>query len=368
MHKYLWAIPLLAVALIVAGCHGEGARVTVTITAPAAGAEIDQGTAATITVQVTSATGVDKVEFAVDGTLLGTDTTEPYSYSWDTTGASLGTHTITVTVYDQSTPVQTATATRDVTIKQPPTAPPTVEITKPNDGDIVSGDFDIDVTATPVEPGATIDHIDITSGTTKKTIPGASGTVSFNVSELSATSVSSAAAPAQAWTVSVANATVALTAHTITATAVDSFGATGSDSITVNTSGTATVSVNLSDTSGVAGFAMTINYDASDLEVVGGDAGVKLGESPAGAAAAPMLMVNTATPGVITAAVAGTKVFDSTKTQILTIEFRAIGAAGATTVSIDDTAQAATALDFRDEFGAAITPLPTTQDGTVTIQ
>jgi len=246
------------------------------------------------------------------------------------------------------------------------TQPPTVQITSPIDGATVSGSFDVDVTATAQEPGTTITKIDVTADSTTKTIYGDSGTVTFDVSELSTSRVKASAAPSQAWTVSVANATVSLSPHTITAVATDSLGVTGTDSITVNTSGTATVSVNLSDTSGVAGFQMTINYDPSVLEVVGGDAGVQLGESPA--AAGPMLMVNTATAGVITVAVAGVQEFDTTKQEILLIEFQAIGAAGVTNVSIDDTAQAPTPLKISDTTGAAITPVPTAVDGTVTIQ
>jgi len=364
MYKYLWIVPVIALAMVMAGCHGEGVTTeppTVTIQSPTQGGQAYDtlDVTAQAAAQEPGAT-IDHIEVTFAGqtkTITGASgTAEDFnvpSVSQDTP------YTITVTAVDSNG--RRATDSVQVTVTaEPPTAPPTVEITRPDDGVTVSGDFEVEATATPVEPGATIDHIDVTSGTTKKTIPGASGIVSFNVSELSAASVSAAAAPANAWTVSVANATVALTAHTITATAVDSFGATGSDSITVKTSGTATVSVNLSNTTGVAGFSMTINYDQTALEVVS----VSGGEAATGLTIVP----NIQTAGVIRVAGAGTQEFDTSKTEILVIVFKAVGAAGATVVDIDDTASAPTPLEFYDTSASKIDPGPTAVDGTVTVQ
>ncbi len=44
--------------------------------------------------------GVERVEFYIDGELKATDSTAAYTYSWDTTAYSEGTHTIKVKVYD----------------------------------------------------------------------------------------------------------------------------------------------------------------------------------------------------------------------------------------------------------------------------
>lgn len=267
MYKYLWVVPLIALVMVLAGCHGEGGppapTVSVTITAPAAGANIPQGTTQDIAATVTASAGVDRVVFKIDGVTKATDTTAPYTYAWDTTGETIGSHSILVTAYDKSTPEKSATATRNVTVA-------------------ISG-----------------------------------------------------------YAVYVESAQVA-------------------------SGGTVIVQVKMTDTTGVAGFQMTIKYDANALTVVGGNAGVQLGESAA--AASPLLMANTATAGVITAAVAGTTNFDATKTEILTIEFQAIGAAGATVVDIDDTAAAPTELKFSDNTGADLAPQPAAVDGTVTIQ
>ena len=357
MYKYLWVVPVIALVLVMAGCHGEGGpSIGVTITAPAAGASIDQGTAVNIAVTVTASAGADKVEFRIDGVLVGTDTAAPFSYVWDTSAATIADHTITVTAYDVSTPVKTATATRTVSVELPPTAPPTVEITSPEDGDTVSGDFEVVVTATAQEPGEDIDHIDITVDGITQRINAASGIKTFDSTQLS-------------------NGT-----HAITAVATDTLTVTGSDTIDVTvdnftvyvedtnvaSGGSTTVSVKMTDTTGVAGFQMTINYDQVALQVVGGDAGVQLGESAA--AASPLLVRDTTTAGVITIAVAGTTNFDAAKDEILTINFGSLGPTGDTDIDIDETGGAPTPLAFKDNTGSDISPQPVAVDGTVTVQ
>jgi PKD repeat protein len=44
--------------------------------------------------------GIDRVEFSIDGTLKATDTTAPYTWTWDT--PAFFKHTITVVAYDKS--------------------------------------------------------------------------------------------------------------------------------------------------------------------------------------------------------------------------------------------------------------------------
>jgi hypothetical protein len=59
--------------------------------------------------------GVTRVEFFVDGTLASTDTTSPYDFSWDTAGASNGSHTLMAKAYDAAGNVGTS-ATVSVTV------------------------------------------------------------------------------------------------------------------------------------------------------------------------------------------------------------------------------------------------------------
>jgi hypothetical protein len=83
------------------GGGGDTTPPTVSITSPASGASVS----GTVSVTATAADNVKvaNVQFKLDGANLGTaDTTSPYSVSWNTTGASAGTHTLTAVATDTS--------------------------------------------------------------------------------------------------------------------------------------------------------------------------------------------------------------------------------------------------------------------------
>jgi len=116
----------------------------VTINSPAAGATVSATVA--ITADASDSSGVTQVRFFVDGVLLSTDTTAPYSASWDTTASSDGAHALTAQATDSvgnvglSGPVNVTVDNADVT-------PPTVGITSPSGGATVSGTITISATA-----------------------------------------------------------------------------------------------------------------------------------------------------------------------------------------------------------------------------
>ena len=85
-YSYTVADPIDPELLIVA--PSEGQQVSGIVNLEAVG--IDPGS------------GIDRIEFAIDGTPLGIDTSEPYQYSWDSTFVTNGDHTITYTVYDNA--------------------------------------------------------------------------------------------------------------------------------------------------------------------------------------------------------------------------------------------------------------------------
>jgi hypothetical protein len=60
-----------------------------------------------------------RVEFAVDGATMATDTTAPYTAVWDATAAVVGRHTIVVTAYDGAGNSAIATCSVTVGPKQP---------------------------------------------------------------------------------------------------------------------------------------------------------------------------------------------------------------------------------------------------------
>ncbi len=90
---------------------------TVAITAPVDGAVV-RGVVAIDADANDSASGVEQVEFAVDGVALSTDTTAPYSASWDASSATVGAHVLTATARDLAGHVSTL-ASINVTVVEP---------------------------------------------------------------------------------------------------------------------------------------------------------------------------------------------------------------------------------------------------------
>jgi hypothetical protein len=97
---------------------------TVSITSPAAGATVS----GTVTLAASAAdnVGVSRVEFLVDAVLLATDTTAPYSVSWNTTTATNAAHSLMARAFDAANNQATSAAV-SVTVNNAP--PPVLDIT-----------------------------------------------------------------------------------------------------------------------------------------------------------------------------------------------------------------------------------------------
>src|SRR4030095_8095902 len=109
------------------------------ITAPASGATVS-GAAVAVSAAAADNVGVAGVQFKLDGANLGAeDTTAPYSVTWNSTGTSNGSHTLTALARDAPGNTNTSTPV-SVTVNNPAdTNPPTVSITAPVSGATVSG-------------------------------------------------------------------------------------------------------------------------------------------------------------------------------------------------------------------------------------
>lgn len=87
--------------------------------------------------------GITEVQFYVDGTLVFTDTTSPYSFSWNTTGASNGAHTLIAKASDGTStgtsPQINVTVNNSSTPPSTDNVPPTVSITNPSNGATLTG-------------------------------------------------------------------------------------------------------------------------------------------------------------------------------------------------------------------------------------
>ncbi len=113
---------------------------TTSLTAPANGSTVS-GTV-NIAANATDNTGVIRVEFYVDGALRSSDTSSPYSYSWNTTEVANSSHSLQSKAYDAAGNIGVS-ATVTVTVNNP-----TADTTAP----IISGVSATNITTT----GATI--------------------------------------------------------------------------------------------------------------------------------------------------------------------------------------------------------------------
>lgn len=84
----------------------DGEAPSVTLTAPAGGSTVSGNV--TISASASDAVGVDRVEFLLDGVLLGSDATTPYSLLWNATTASNGTHALQARAFDLADNVGTS--------------------------------------------------------------------------------------------------------------------------------------------------------------------------------------------------------------------------------------------------------------------
>jgi hypothetical protein len=142
---------------------------TAAITSPASNEQV-RGTV-TVTATATDDYTVTKVEFYDGQTLLGTDTSEPYSVSWNTTGAAAGAHTLTAKAYDFAGLVGSSA---EVQVIVDNTAP-TVSITSPT-ATFKPGIVQVTATASDSQPISRVEFYD------GSTLIGTATTAPYSVS------------------------------------------------------------------------------------------------------------------------------------------------------------------------------------------
>ena len=89
---------LLLYTAFIGGGGGDTQPPTASITSPANGASVS----GTVSINATASdnVGVTRVNFYVNGAFVGSDTTDPYSYSWDTTSGGNGSNTLLARAFD----------------------------------------------------------------------------------------------------------------------------------------------------------------------------------------------------------------------------------------------------------------------------
>ena len=139
---------------------GDVTLPTVSVTAPPSNGTVS-GTAVTLSANSSDNVGVDQVVFYVDGRVVGSDTTSPYSIAWNSRTVANGAHTVSATAFDTSGNTQ-STGQRPFNVENELT-PPTVSLTAPADETSVSGTVPVTADASD---NVGIDHVEFYVGTT----------------------------------------------------------------------------------------------------------------------------------------------------------------------------------------------------------
>ena len=140
----------------------------VSLSSPASGASFAAGTSITVSATASDANGtVSSVKFYAGSTLLGTDTSSPYSVSWPTVGA--GSYSLTAVATDNAG-ATTTSAARTVTVTSsstPSNPPPTVSLTSPSAGATFTAPASITLSATASDTGGSVARVEFYQGTTR---------------------------------------------------------------------------------------------------------------------------------------------------------------------------------------------------------
>jgi RHS repeat-associated protein len=227
-----------AVAITVAA---PNAVPTVSISSPVAGTSFVAPAAVTINATAADSNGtVSKVDFYNGTTLLGSDTTSPYSFAW--ANVAVGSYSITSKATDNAGAVTTSAAVA-ITVTAP-NAPPTVSISSPVSGSIFTAPAAIAINATAADSNGTVSKVDFYNGTT---LLGSDTTSPYSF----------------AW------ANVAVGSYSITAKATDNSGAvTTSAAIAVTVAANVPPTVSLTSPASGAVFttpaSITLSANAAD--------------------------------------------------------------------------------------------------------
>ena len=245
---------------------------SVTLTAPTDGATVSGST--TLSATASDNVGVAKVEFYDNSTLLATDTTSPYSTTWNSSTVTNGSHLITARAYDAAGNVSSDANT--ITVKngdmQAPTVPAGLKATAPSYNTVkltwTASTDDVGVTGyTVMRGGVPIANVNGTTLSYTDTPVSANTTYSYSVKAFDAAQNTSAeSAHASVTTPAVPDTQPPTAASGLTATAISQSQ--------INLSWVAA-----SDNIGVVSYDIYRSTDTSAAQKIGSSATTTFGDS-----------------------------------------------------------------------------------------
>jgi regulation of enolase protein 1 (concanavalin A-like superfamily) len=136
----------------------------VSLTSPAAGSTFTAPATITVNANASDADGtVSSVQFRAGSTVIGTDTTSPYSVNW--TGVAAGSYTLTAVATDNSGATTTSSSV-NVTVGSAANQQPTVSITSPASGSTFASPASMTLTASASDPDGSVVRVDFRAGAT----------------------------------------------------------------------------------------------------------------------------------------------------------------------------------------------------------
>ncbi len=134
------------------------------LTGPVNGATFTAPASIALSATATDSDGtVTQVEFLNGTTVIGTDTSSPYSFIWN--NVSPGSYTLSARATDNSGATTTSTAV-SITVNPPANVPPTVALTGPVNGATFTAPANIALTATAADSDGTVTQVEFLNGTT----------------------------------------------------------------------------------------------------------------------------------------------------------------------------------------------------------
>lgn len=219
---------------------------TVSLTAPAAGATYAAPASVTIAANAADTNGyVARVDFYAGSTLVGSDTTSPYSVTW--TNAPAGSYSLTAVARDNQS-AATISAARSITVSAASTnTPPTVSLTAPAAGTTYTAPASMAITANAADTNGYVTRVDFFAGST---LVGSDTTSPYSVTWSNA--------PAGSYSLTAVahdnqNAVTTSAAHSITINAA-----------TVNTPPTVSLTAPATGATYMAPASVTISANAAD--------------------------------------------------------------------------------------------------------
>lgn len=183
---------------------------SVSVTSPAGGSSVSGWVP--VDVAASDNVGVSRVELRVNGTTVGSDTSAPFAFSWDSTTVPNGMANIVAYAFDAAgnSKASTAVAVNVANAVVADTTPPVVRIVSPAAGSTLGTKATVSVSASDDRGNAGIKQTLYIDGALKATATGATLSYSWNTRKLAGG------------------------AHTVTAVATDAAGNTSSVSVQVS--------------------------------------------------------------------------------------------------------------------------------------